>query len=114
MTLIELIPAVLVGVAALLYVVRQALELSGHAPGAELLRKENADLLRYNEELERTVGRLGTEVEDLRRKVAHLELTNQAAVLRALEKHEVGAASRHAENQALLKRAVAALEGGGS
>ena len=109
----EWLPLALVGVAALVYAVRQALELMGLSPGSELLRTENADLLRRNGELEQTVARHENLLADLRRKVEDLEKTNQAAVLEALRNHEAGAMPRHAENQALLARAVNALETGG-
>ena len=105
--------------AALVYVAKEALELAGKSPGAELLRVENADLVRRNQELESnmarhelTIAAQAKDIEILQSKVADLEKRDQAAVLEALKAHEAGAMKRHEENQALLQRAVNALEGG--
>lgn len=106
----EWIPLVAISVGASIYVVRETLGLLGKSPGIKLLRDENSDLLRRNHELEETVQRHESLIEDLRRKVESLELTNQAAVLDALKRHELGAEHRHEQNQALLRRAVTALE----
>jgi hypothetical protein len=114
----EWLPLLLIAVAAATYIVREGLELTGRSPGAELLRIENGDLVRRNRELEESEARreqkisdLELEVADLKLKVRDLEMTNQAAVLVALKEHEKGAKERHGENQALLQRAVDALEG---
>jgi hypothetical protein len=106
----EWLPLLAIGFAALVYVVREGLELLGKSPGAELLRKENGDLVRRNQELEETVARHERLIGELRTKVSDLERTNQAAVLEALKEHERGARSRHADTTALLERAVEALE----
>lgn len=105
------LPLILVAVAALTYIVREALELTGRSPGAELLRVENGDLVRRNQELEAAVGRLESQVTEMRTKIRDLEMTNQAAVLAALTEHEKGAKERHAITTGLLERAVTALEG---
>lgn len=113
------LPLVAIGLACAIYVVREGLELTGMSPGAELLRTENNDLSRRNRELEEAalrteskVEQLKVEITDLKGKVRDLEMTNQAAVLVALKKHEEGAEARHADTHALLTRAVSALEGG--
>lgn len=101
------IPIVLVAVAAAIYVARQALELAGKAPGAELLRKENEDLSRRNAELEDTTARQTAQIEDLIVKVkvlesemAELRKRDQAAVLERLVEVEAKADKRHDETEA--------------
>lgn len=118
-TVQEWLALVAVCAAALVYVAKEALELAGKSPGAELLRVENADLVRRNQELESnmarhelTIAAQAKDIEILQSRVADLEKRDQAAVLSALKDHEVGAMQRHAENQALLTRAVTAFEGG--
>lgn len=103
---------VMIAVAAVAYVIREGLELTGRSPGAALLRVENSDLIRRNQELEAKVGRLETQVGEMQTKIRDLEMTNQAAVLAALTRHEEGARERHTITTELLTRAVDALEGG--
>lgn len=104
------IPELVIGFAALSYVVRQVLELTGRAPGAERLRRENEDLVRREKELEATIARHEEQIADLKLKVAQLEMTNQAAVLDALVRHETNAGERFKKQESLLRRAVEALE----
>lgn len=97
----EWLPLALVGIAALVYAVRTALELTGKSPGAELLRKENADLLRRNGELEQTVQRHEALIASLQKQCDDLKRSDQAAVLVALKEHEFGAIGRAKETHRL-------------
>lgn len=109
----DIMPLLLISIAAAVYVVKQGIEIAGVSPSANLLRIENADLVRRNHELEETVNRHAALIAELQREVEELRKTNQAAVLAALKDHEVGAKSRHGETTGLLSRAVNALEAGG-
>lgn len=108
---------IIAGVAA--YLLDRLVDAKGWSPTSKTLRRENEDLIRRNGELERDVQSLRVEVDDLKGKVRDLERTDQASVLRAIEKHESTASERHKrtmtyheDTNRLLGRAVAALEGG--
>ena len=106
----ELIGVLAVTFAALAYGIRETLDLMGKSPSSRRLRDENVDLIRRNRELEETIDRLGRRVNELEGKTAELERTNQAAVLKAIERHEVNAAARNEKTAAVLERIATSLE----
>jgi len=81
------------------------------------LRTENTDLLRRNADLEATVARHeiqlaenDTNIARLEKSVRELEKRDQAAVLKALSDHEVGAIGRAQASHVLLSTANVLLE----
>ena len=91
----EWIPLVSLAVAALVYTLRQGLEIAGKSPSANILRAENVDLVRRNKELEASLERHEVLIADLQREVDNLRKTNQEAVLRAIQQHEIDASTRY-------------------
>jgi hypothetical protein len=77
------------------YLVDRTIDARGWSRSSRTLRRENEDLVRRNGELEQTVGRLEAKVAALEVQVGELQQRDQAAVLRALEQHEVHANQRH-------------------
>lgn len=103
------------------YLIDRLADARGWSRSSKTLRRENEDLVRRNTELEQTVHRLEQKVEILERQVDELRRTDQAAVLRSIEQHEVAATGRHertlaaaSQTNELLTRAVKALEKGAS
>jgi predicted RNase H-like nuclease (RuvC/YqgF family) len=110
---------VLIMVGILGYLIDRFADARGWSRTSKTLRRENEDLVRRNAELEEAVKRLDGELTRLKAQVEDLKRRDQTAVLVALKEHELGAKHRHSENQdlhkanqALLQRAVNALEGG--
>jgi hypothetical protein len=91
----EWLPLVSLAVAALVYTLRQGLEIAGKSPSANILRAENVDLVRRNEELEAALARHEVLIADLQREVDNLRKTNQEAVLKAIQQHEVDSTTRY-------------------
>jgi len=102
----EWLPFVLVGVAALVYAIRQGLEIAGKSPSANLLRLENEDLVRRNRELEETLARHTVLIEDLQREVESLRKSSQEAVLRAVMEHEKEAAIRYQQHREWIQEVI--------
>lgn len=83
----------------------------GWSRSSKALRLENTDLLRRNHELETTVARHVTEGARLTAQVETLQARDQAAVLSALERHEVSAERRAATTSGLLTEIRDTLKG---
>lgn len=101
-TLIEVFGVAAIGVAAITYVVDRVLDATGKSRSSKLLRTENEDLVRRNNELGSEVGRLEKDVEVLRGQIRTLETLvedlrarDQTAVLLSVEQHEANAGARH-------------------
>jgi chromosome segregation ATPase len=95
--------------AAAAYVTQIALDALGFSRSSKLLRQENEDLVRRNLELDQKVGalksevaKLDSELSALRAQVGEMSKRDQAAVLAALEQHEVRADHRAARGVELL------------
>lgn len=95
----------ILGVAAVL--LDRLAEGRGWSKSSKRLREENADLVRYNDELEGKVARLeqhdrekDKQIAVLEKQVAELQSRDQAAVLAAIETHEANAERRGVENHA--------------
>lgn len=105
--LIELSVAEAVLLAGVLGVVlREAADRLGWTRSSRLLRKENEDLVRVNDQLEArlkthedTILRQGETIKVLEGRVEELSKRDQEAVLRQLQDHEQAAERRHRERR---------------
>lgn len=86
----------------------------GWSRSSKTLRRENEDLVRRNTELEQTIARHEDKIRTLEQKVVELEKRDQAAVLRALEQHDVKADGRHARTLDVLTEIRDTLKKGAS
>ena len=102
----EWFPLFALAVAALVYTIRQALEISGKSPSANILRAENVDLVRRNQDLEDTLVRHEVLIADLQREVESLRKTNQEAVLKAVQLHEADSAARYRQHHEWIMEVV--------
>ena len=98
------------------YLVDRIMESRGWNRSSKTLRRENEDLVRRNGELEQTVARHETklseqrlEIDSLKMTVQDLQKRDQASVLLALQKHEVNAEHRHADNVAHQETTIGLL-----
>lgn len=98
------------------YLVDRIMESRGWNRSSKTLRRENEDLVRRNSELEQTVARHETklaeqrlEIDSLKATVQDLQKRDQASVLLALQKHEVNAEHRHADNVAHQEATIGLL-----
>jgi hypothetical protein len=95
--------------AALAFTVKTGMEMLGHAPSVNLLRVENADLVRRNTELEsetirleKRVKELETHVTELTAKVSELQKNDLESVVKKIDTHEHDATKRHLQIIELL------------
>lgn len=102
---------VLVVCAVVGYAIRTFAEERGWLRSTRVLRVENKDLVRRNSELEETVKRhtekleeQSGEIQELRGQIVELKARDQAAVLAALQKHEVEAERRYGGQVEVLKQ----------
>ena len=108
---------ILVVCAVVAYAVKTVADQRGWSRSSVLLRQENVDLTRRNDELMEAKRELEEEVKSQGRKIAILESQvaelrerDQAAVLEALARHEQRAAERAAETAQILERIAVAIE----
>lgn len=109
MELLSILGAVAILFAALGYGTERVLDILGWSRSSKLLRQENEDLVRRNEDLDSTVtilrsevAKLNTDIDALRAQVAELQKRDQTAVLAALAEHERNAGQRHERMVAVL------------
>lgn len=81
---------------------------------SKTIRRENEDLLRRNGELEQTNSRYEQRIAVLEAKVVELEQRDQAAVLKAIEQHELKADARHSRTLEVLVDIRDSLQKGSS
>lgn len=104
-------------VAVIAYAVKTLADQRGWTRSSVLLRQENIDLGRRNDELMSTNAQLedaireqGRKIAILESQVAELKQRDQAAVLEELARHEQNAAERAAETARILERIAVAIE----
>lgn len=100
--------------AVLAYAIKESLDALGWSRSSKILRRENTDLIRRNDELEAAVGRLDGELDTqraamkaLEEQVSELKKRDQGAVLAALER-------THAETKSVLEQILHELQRSGS
>jgi alanyl-tRNA synthetase len=102
---------ILILVGILGYAIDRIADQRGWSRSSKMLRQENSDLLRVNDELNQATNRnlekievLQAEVVELKAEVGQLKSRDQAAVLKALEHHEERANERFVTMSGELKQ----------
>ena len=119
-------------VGVLAYLVDRIFESRGWSRSSKTLRRENEDLVRRNNDLEETIRRHESTIDDqrvrldaLEVKIRDLEKHDLAAVMRAVDQHEVAAerrmiaiqtqsSDRHSEHVRILTEIRDSLRPGGN
>ena len=104
MEMLSLLGAVAIIFAALAYGIERAFDILGWSRSSKLLRQENEDLVRRNDDLDGQVrglqsqiATLNQELDVLRARVSELSKTDMSSVLLAIASHEAAAADRSRE-----------------